>query len=435
VRGGRVLPGRHAVAGVGWLLLLGLAVLWGHRLLPGDSLNVHAPPFQGHYRLTLRPLVPGLLVAVPAVMLLPAAARALGWRSLTLVAAASAAVWSLALAVWDGHRSVGGPLGRSHEYLPAVARVGDDPLGFLTGFSEAAAHRDLPVHVNGHPPLMLMVFWAWDRLGLGGPGWAAALVIAVGASAVAAVLVTVRAVGDEPAARRAMPFLVLAPFAVTVATSADAFFLGVGAWACAAFAVGLARRSWPLLAVAGLLAGLLPYLSYGLLPYGAVLVAVGWLGLRRHGWPTTRSRGWAVLPLLAGLAVAPVAFTAAGFSWFDGVAATHRAWLLGKGDDRPYLYSLVADVTVLGVLVGPATVVAATRRQPLVTAVLAAASAAALSMLALSGVTRLEVERIWLPFAPWLVLLTAALPGRARGWLAVNVACAIAFQILVRDVW
>ena len=39
--------------------------------------------------------------------------------------------------------------------------------------------------------------------------------------------------------------------------------------------------SWPLLAVAGLLAGALPYLSYGLLPYGAVLLAVGRLAVRR----------------------------------------------------------------------------------------------------------------------------------------------------------
>ena len=70
-----------------------------------------------------------------------------------------------------------------------------------------------------------------------------------------------------------------------MATSADAFFLGVGAWAAAALAAGLRRQSWPLLAVAGLLVGALPYLSYGLLPFGAVLVAVGWLAVRRHAWP------------------------------------------------------------------------------------------------------------------------------------------------------
>jgi hypothetical protein len=169
---------------------------------------------------------------------------------------------------------------------------------------------------------MVLVFWALDRLGATGPGWAGALVIAVGSSAVAAVLVTVRALGDEAAARRALPFLVLAPFAVTVATSADAFFLGVGAWAAAALAVALRRGSWVLLAAAGLLAGALPFLSYGLLPYGAVLLAVGWLGLHRHGLPGGRAA--AVGPALAfaaGLAVVPVALMASGFSWLDGVHA------------------------------------------------------------------------------------------------------------------
>ncbi len=426
-----------AAALAGWLLLLAVAVVWGHDLLPDGTLNVHAPPFQGHYRFLPRAVVPGTLLAVLGVVVLPVVAQRLAWRVLPVGAAAAAAAWAVGLAVWDGHDSIGGPLGRAHEYLPAVPRVGNDPHAFLVGFADAVAHRDLPVHVNGHPPLMVLVFWAWDRLGATGPGWAGALVIAVGSSAVAAVLVTVRALGDEDTARRALPFLVLAPFAITVATSADAFFLGVGAWSAATLAVALRRGSWPLLVVAGLLAGSLPYLSYGLLPYGAVLAAVGWLGVRRHGLPGGGGRSLVgpVVALLAGLAVVPAAFTAAGFWWFDGVQATHRAWQLGKGDDRPYLYSLVADLAILGVLVGPATAAALTRRPGRVPTVLAGSAAVALLLLAVSGVTRLEVERIWLPFAPWLVLLTAGLPGRARGWLAVNAACALAFQLLVRDVW
>ena len=66
---------------------------------------------------------------------------------------------------------------------------------------------------------------------------------------------------------------------------------------------------------------------------------------------------------------------------------------------------------------------------------LAAASLLALLMLAIAGITRLEVERIWLPFAPWLLVLTSALPARSRGWLLANAACALAFQMLVYDVW
>jgi hypothetical protein len=68
--------------------------------------------------------------------------------------------------------------------------------------------------------------------------------------------------------------------------------------------------------------------------------------------------------------------------------------------------------------------------------VLASAALVGVLALALSGVTRLEVERIWLPFAPWLVTLCAALPRQERRrWLAVNAVCALAFQAFVLDVW
>jgi hypothetical protein len=178
-----------------------------------------------------------------------------------------------------------------------------------------------------------------------------------------------------------------------------------------------------------------PYLSYGLLPFGAVLVAVAGLALRRERRPTARARAAMATALVAGLLVVPVAMTAAGFWWFDGVEATHRAWSLGKGDDRPYLYSFLADFAVLAVLTGPATAVAAARRPRGATVVLAAATLVALLVLAASGVTRLEVERIWLPYAPWLVVLTATLRGRVRAWLALNAAVALAFQVLVRGGW
>jgi hypothetical protein len=138
---------------------------------------------------------------------------------------------------------------------------------------------------------------------------------------------------------------------------------------------------------------------------------------------------------VAGLIVVPALLTAGGFWWFDGAAATHRAWQLGKGDDRPYLYSFLADFAILAVLVGPATAVAAARRPRMVPGTLAAASLISLFALAVAGITRLEVERIWLPFAPWLVVVTSALPARCRGWLLTNAACAVVFQTLVYDVW
>lgn len=443
---------RTALALAAWAGVLVAGVWWGHHLLPGGELNVKAPPFQGIFRLRLLSVVPAAVFALLVAAVLPAAARRLRWGRLLALSWSIAAAWAVLLAAWDGHRSLGSAISRRHEYLPALAVVGDDPGQFLASFADrVAAGRDLPLHVNGHPPLLVIVLWVWDRVGLSGELWAAALVIGAGSSAVVAVAVTLRAAGDERAARAALPFLVLAPFAVTVATSADAFFLGVGAWAAAALTLGVRRGSAGLLLLGGLLAGSLPYLSYGLLPLGAVLLAGAGLALRRSA--SRPPRGLLVGALAAGLLVVPATMTLAGFWWPDGVAATHHAWDVGQGSDRPYVYSFLGNFAVLAVLVGPATVVAAARRPGRTPGVLAAAALVGLLSLAVSGVTRLEVERIWLPYAPWLVVLCAAfgtsealaapvrrvkqgrLSGSPRGWLLLNAACAVVFQMLVLDVW
>lgn len=428
--------GRAAAALLVWAGLIVVAVLWGRHLQPGGDINVNAPPFRGTYRLAPAAVIPAGVFAAIAVVMLPLASRILPWRTLLPLSWVSAVAWAVLLAFLDGHQTLTGPIARRGEYVPAVDEVGGDPAAWLATYAERAAEREHPLHVNGHPPLMVLVLWVWDRVGLSGADWAGALVIGTGASAVVAVAITLRALGDERSARVALPFLVLGPFAITVATSADSFFLGVGAWAAAALTLGVRRGQPALVLLGGLLAGALPYLSYGLLPLGAVLVAALVLATRRG---TGRGRVWSppmVAALVAGLLVVPVLMTVGGFWWPDGVAATHQAWADGKGDDRPYVYSFLADFAILGVLVGPATVVGATMRPRQAPAVLAAAALTSVVVLAVSGVTRLEVERIWLPFAPWMLLVCAALPrGGRRRWLAANAACALVFQALVLDVW
>lgn len=431
-----VAPWRTATALAVAVALVAAAVLWGRALEPAGHLQVTAPPFQGHYRFAPWSVVGAALFAVVAVLGLPLLARLLPWRLLLAVGAVASTVWAVLLSAWDGHLGLGSALARGGEYLPAVAGVGNDPSGWLSGFADGVAHREFPTHVNGHPPLMVLVFWAWERIGASGSVWAGLLVIVVGASATAAIAVTLRELGSDRLARRALPFLVLAPSAITVATSADSFFLGAAAWSAAALAVGLTRRAWPALLVAGVLVGALPYLSYGLVPFGAVLIAAGVFAVRREGHRGSRHawRGPA-LALVVGLLVVPVAMTIAGFWWFDGLAATRTARALGHGDDRPYLYSLVADIAILTVLVGPATVVAALRRNQAVVMSLAGAALAGVLVLAVTGVVRLETERIWLPFAPWLLVLTSALTTRTRTWLALNAATALVFGALVFDLW
>jgi methylthioxylose transferase len=45
-----------------------------------------------------------------------------------------------------------------------------------------------------------------------------------------------------------------------------------------------------------------------------------------------------------------------------------------------------------------------------------------------------ETERIWLHLVPWLLVATAALQRR-RGWLAAQLALALALQLGVRSPW
>jgi methylthioxylose transferase len=55
-----------------------------------------------------------------------------------------------------------------------------------------------------------------------------------------------------------------------------------------------------------------------------------------------------------------------------------------------------------------------------------------------SGLSKAEVERIWLPFMPWIAAATAGTFDDAsarRTWLCVNIAWAIAVQALVRSPW
>ncbi|MEU3416868.1 hypothetical protein ABZ760_37560, partial [Streptomyces sp. NPDC006658] len=52
----------------------------------------------------------------------------------------------------------------------------------------------------------------------------------------------------------------------------------------------------------------------------------------------------------------------------------------------------------------------------------------------LSGMSKAETERIWLPFAMWLVAACAFLP-RPRGWLAAQAVLALLLNHLLFTGW
>ncbi|MEV5831765.1 hypothetical protein AB0L25_40000 [Spirillospora sp. NPDC052242] len=441
-RAGRPAAGARAVAAWAAAIVAAFAAGWWLRRA-GIATEDDLPPL--HARAREHPLtwelLPAAAVAAAGVVLLPVLAARLPWRWLPPAAWAGAALWAVALAVSDGPGALAAPLNAPTEYPAGMGQLRPDVLEWLRTFTERL--HGYTTHVRGHPPGPMLVLWALEAAGLGGTGWLAAAIIAAGSSAAAAIAVTVRCTAGEEAARAAVPFLVLAPLALWIATAMDAFFLGVGAWGTALAAVAArrtGRAAIPAAAAAGILLGSLPYLSYGLLPLFAVPLAV---------LVSTRPRRAVLAAGAAGLAVVPAALTALGFRWPDGVRATLDTYLVSGGSaQRPYWYFLFADLAVLGLLTGPAVAHAlpralgvlrrAARARAAVPGLGTAlpAGAALLGTLALdaSGVTKGEVERIWVPFAAWLMVAAAHRPP-ARAWLAAQAGTALAVQALVLSPW
>ncbi|MFC5752872.1 hypothetical protein [Actinomadura rugatobispora] len=420
------LYGRIAITA--WALLITGAFVAGDILRrSGLATEDELPPLHAAPRLLTWQIVPAACLGGVAVAMLPPLARRLPWRVLLPVSWAASMVWTVALALSDGPDALHRPLDAPTEYPAGLDAVRADPAEWLRTFTERLG--GYTTHVRGHPPLPTLVLWALEETGLRGTGWSSALIVATGTSAVMGIAVTARHVAGEPLARRALPFLVLAPLTLWIATAMDAFFLGVGAWATALTAIAAKRGSLVAAAGAGLLLGTLPYLSYGLLPLFALPLAV--VILLRPG-----RRVLAVL--LCCAAVAPLAFSTGGFWWPDGVAATHETYLISRGSaQRSYAYFVIANIAVLGLLVGPATAYALpavfSQRRPLAWLV----GAALLGLLALdvSGVTRGEVERIWVPYAAWVVLASAQHDPPARRFLAAQAGLTLAIQALVHSHW
>lgn len=412
---------------VGWGGLIAAAFLLGGGVRDNLRAHVQAAPFVGSWIPAWGwRVLPAAALAVLVVAFAPRVVDRLAWRLVPIVSAATSTVWAVALNLVDGPGALTAPLTTRYEYLHDVRRVGS-PGAFLAGFVD-----NLPTyatHVKSHPPGMVLVLWTMDRVGLGGAGWATVLVLAGGALAVAAVLVTLANVAGTDAARRAAPFVALAPAAVFVATSSDAFFAGVTAAGVALVVVATARsgrRSDALAAAGGLVLGAALFLSYGaaLLLVVPVVVAVA----RRRVRP--------VVIAAAGAGVIALAFASAGFWWPAGLAATRAAYVAGVSPRRSYAYFVLANLAVFAVLVGPATAVGLARLRDRRVWWLAGAALVAVAAADLSGMSKAEVERIWLPFVPWVVVACCALPALARRrWLAAQVGTGLALQVLLRSPW
>jgi hypothetical protein len=395
------------------------------------GVQASTPPLYALWRPHIGPgTLPALAVAVAVVLYGIRLASTLRWRPLMGAAYATAFAWTVSLALVDGWREgVATRLTSDSEYLSALPVAGDIPTMIRTYASRIVDFQpdSWNTQAAGHPPGALLVFAALDRIGLGGGVPAAVLCIAVGCMAAVAVPSALRSLGDEAAARAAIPFVVLFPGAIWVGVSADGLFLGVTSVAVACLAAGV-RRPW-LAVLSGVLFGFGIFLSYGMVLMGFVAVAVA-VAARR------------LVPLLwtaLGAAAVAASFAAAGFWWYDGYAALRIRYYQGIASQRPYWYWVWANLGALAASSGPAGWVAARRAvvaRSGPAALLCIGALAAIVVADLSGLSKAEVERIWLPFAVWLPAAAVFLPPPARPlWLALQAATALAINHLFHTVW
>ncbi|MEV6800374.1 hypothetical protein AB0M91_18780 [Micromonospora rifamycinica] len=453
-----------AAAAVG--LFTVAAVTGGVLYLTGRPVHASAAPLFAQWLPHVGPGTPlAVLLAVLVWWRGPALAARLPWRPLLALSYAAAVAWTLSLALVDGwQRGVAGRLTTEFEYLHEVPGVTDVPA-MLAGFSGRILDLQpdsWTTHVSGHPPGALLVFVLLDRVGLAGGGWAGVLCILAAALVAVAVPHTVRLLGTDEAARAVVPFVVLFPGAVWSGVSADGLFAGVTASGVALLAYGAVRGRAVGAVAGGTLLALGCYLSYGLVLMAPIALAVVVLA----GW-RWRTVGGALI----GAVPVVVAFTAAGFWWPTGYHLVIERYYQGVASDRAYGYWVWADLALVTVAAGPVAAVIVRRavlaaggtvawhrpgprlsglRRPGLRLsglpqpsgadpagwLLVLAATAVIVAADLSGYSKAEVERIWLPFTVWLMAGAALIPpADRRSWLAVQAAVALTVNHLLLTGW
>jgi hypothetical protein len=407
-----------AAATAAGLALTLLAVRFDARL------GTAAPPFLGHYELRLTPL--GLLAPAVAAAALVAYApgRLDRLRAPALVGYLVGLAWTLSLAVAGGTDGLTRFLAGQNGLFSDAASIGGRPLAYLAHFTGGPR----PPAVLGHPPGPVLVLWALDRAGVTGTVAVALVLTVLGALLVPAVYAAVCGVCGEPAARRYLPVVTLAPYGLWLAGSMDAVvaalaaaMLLAGIHASARERHGVAAAGWALLC--GALLGVAALFSY----------SVAWLGLsvaclyfaRRRPFLNVATGLGALLPVLAA--------KAAGFDWLAGLAGAHADFTSRIVPQRAGVWWSLVSLVALLLAAGPPLAASArkSRNTPGWPFLVGAACAVLFSILA--GLARGGVEHAWLAFFPWLTVAAVA-PQRQGGppvpagapWLLAAAGAAVA---------
>ena len=337
----------------------------------------------------LAPLVAaGVLVAVRR-----GAHERLGWGATLGLGYLAGLAWTLSLAVVDGGSGLASTTSQPQDYLRAVSAVGGDPGLFLRSFLDRTGEWSSPA--RQHPPGPVLLLWATQPLGLVRPATLVLAIALIGCLTVPLTAAAVRSLCGEPAARRLLPVLALAPWALWTTGSVDAVTGAVCAvmlW-CGVRGSEPGRSPWWAL-LAGLLLGVAGLMSYSAVWLGATLLATYFVRRRP------------LLNIVSGAgALTVLGLTRlAGFDWAAGLRAARTD--VGLPEMRPWLWLPLA-VLVLLIAGGPALVAAVrkVRNTPGWPFLIGAALTVLFAMTSRSGPG--DLEHAALPL-PWLLVAAVA---------------------------
>ncbi len=411
------------------------------------SARVGSPsaPFTGHFRFKVE--IGSLLAPATAVTVL-AAVRAgvadrLRWPVLLFAAYAAAVWWAVSLALVDGGNGFASPIDSPTEYLRDVPAVGSHPGHFLQTFTANAPHYSIATRT--HPPGPVLLLWLLGKLGIHRPEAIGIILTLLACAYVPLLAVGVRSLCHETAARRLLPILVLAPYAVWLAVSMDAIVLLLAAAFVTLGVIGSEPGRSPLWALAsGLVLGCDALLNYAVAWLGVSVVAVYFV--RRRPLLNFFTGAGAILPLMLAWV--------AGFTWTKGLSMAQADFSARVGPHRSWLLWAFLDLLLLLLACGPAIIRALQRLHLTPGWPFVVGAALAVSFAVLSGLSRGEVERSWLAFYPFLLIpavapavrpADAAPPpgappppdaGPVPYWpVAVGAATAIVIEAVLRTTW
>ena len=384
----------------------------------GGKFGLTAAPFFGHYSWPYEFWRWCVAVAV-GVAVVAIVERVTRWQRWVAVIAASSLVggaWAWVLQ-WVRNKDLALLLTNATDYRPFIPKVRS---GYFADYIDLLPQA--PTHVKGHPPLALGTVWVADPLV---PGAFALAMVILGAMVLAMLLVldTVRRTAGMAAARSAVMPVVLIPSAVWAFVSFDTVVMcevALATW-FATLALERSRRAIAFGALSGLVCGIVIFTTYGGVAMLVLPAVVLW---RRWGALCAAAiGGGAVIAFFAGL----------GFWWIDGLTATKYYYVEGISSMRPYWYfTFLANPAIVAISIGPSAVIGWFRRRAPMVAWAALAGAVIADV---SGMSKGEVERIWVPFMPWIAVGSVGSGMRARTVGALSIGVSLLVTLVLKSPW